>query len=235
MRRAALLMLSLFPVGAIAADAPTTVDLTMSWSMVLDADGAITSLQPVEDVNAALYQRLEPAIRKWHFTSGKVDGKPAPAETTLTVNITMEPVEGGYRVRLRHAGTGARYAKMTAPKYPDGALMSHRGGAVLLIVHYDADGQVTDAAPIDGGLPKPGADIERAAVVALRHWTFTPERIAGHGVAGAVKVPLCFNAPPARDNCRWTDAGGDAPIEADHPLALDSVVRLDGDVAGRTL
>lgn len=234
MWRALAILLSI-PLAAAAADAERPVDATLVWSVALDATGAIASLQPAESANAALYQRLETSVRTWHFTPGKVDGAPAPAQTTLTVHITMEPVDGGYHLHLRHAETGVRYGTMIAPKYPDGALTSHRGGAVLLEVHYDADGHVIDANPIEGGEPKPGSDIERAAVVAVKRWTFTPEMIAGHGVAGAAKVPLCFNAPPARENCRWIDPATNAPIEADHPLTQNSIVSLQGKVSGGVL
>ena len=82
---------------------------------------------------------------------------------------------------------------------------------------------------------KPGNDIVSAAIIAVKHWTFTPERIAGRGIAGAARVPLCFDAPPARMVCRWNDPTSNAPIAADHPVSLISVVHLEGDVAGSTL
>jgi TonB family protein len=235
MRRALAILLAFVPLVALAGDPAKPVDLTMVWSVSLDDTGAITALKPAEEANAALYQRLEPAIRTWHFTPGKVDGRAAPAQTTLTVHLTMEPVEGGYRPRLRRAETGVRYGTISEPKYPDGAVMSHRGGAVLLSVHYDAAGHVTDAVPLEGGNPHPGSDIVRAAIVAVKHWTFTPETIAGHGLAGAAKVPICFNSPPARENCRWTDPATNTPIEADHPLTEGSIVSLQGDVADHVL
>lgn len=237
MSRGCVLMLWLAPVLAFAgAAAPKPVDLTMSWNLSLDTSGAITALTPTVETNRALYQRLEPGIRKWQFTTGKVDGKPAPAQTTLTVHITLEPVGELYRVRVRDAATGPRYATKTPPKYPDGALVSRRGGAVMLEVDYDAAGNVTSAKPIDGGLPKAGSDIEHAAVAAVKHWTFTPETIAGHGLAGVVRVPLCFSAYPGGENaCRWQVGGADVALDTQSLLAVNSVVHLETDATKQEL
>lgn len=225
------------PVLALAgAAAPKPVDLTMTWSVSLDASGAVTALAPTVQTNLGIYQRLEPAIRKWRFTTGKINGKPAPAQTTLTVRITLEPVDGFYRVHVRDAGTGARYATMTPPKYPDGATMSQRGGAVMLEVHYDAAGNVTSAKPIDGGLPKAGSDIEHAAVAAVKHWTFSPETIGGHGLAGVAHVPLCFSAHPGGENaCRWQVGGAEVALDTQSPLAMNSVVHLETDAKQQEL
>jgi len=237
MRSVVIFCLSiLFSQLACAAAPQKSVDLTMSWRVSLDAKGAITSLEPADASNPGLYQRLGPEIRKWHFATGKVRGVPAPAETTLTVQITLQPVDGFYRVLLRSAGTGARYATVTTPKYPDGAMMSKRGGAVLLEVHYDAKGNVTEVSLLEGGLPKPGSDIERSAIAAVKHWTFTPESIAGHGIAGVVRVPVCFSARPGAENtCRWKVGGSDVPLDTKMPIAMNSVVHLETEIAGLSL
>ena len=222
--------------SAAHAAAGKPVDLTMSWNVTLDASGAVTSMKPTDGLNPGIYQRLEPAVRKWHFTTGKVKGVPVPSETTLTIHVTMEPVDGFYRVRLRDATTGARYATMTPPKYPDGALMSKRGGAVMLLVHYDAAGSVTEAKIIDGGVPKPGNDIERAAIAAVKHWTFTPESVGGHAIAGSARVPLCFSARPGTENaCRWQIDKSEVSLDTKVPLAMNPAVRLETEVAGQVL
>jgi TonB family protein len=221
---------------AVVAAAGKPVDLTMSWNVVLDAAGKVVSLKPTDGLNPGLYQRLEPAVRTWHFTTGKVKGVAVPSETTLTIHVTLEPVDGFYRVQLRDAGTGPRYGTMTPPKYPDGALMSKRGGAVLLEVHYDASGNVTKATVVEGGQPKPGNDIERSAIAAVKHWTFTPESIGGHGVAGVARVPMCFSTREGtNDACRWRVGESDVSLDTTRPLAMNPAVHLETDVAGRTL
>jgi hypothetical protein len=97
-------------------------------------------------------------------------------------------------------------------------------------------GRVVEAEPIAGGEPKPTHAFEHAAIVAVKHWTFVSETIAGHGVAGKARVPLCFDpTPEPRDRCRWVSPETNQPLDADRPLALESVVHLETEVAGRAL
>jgi TonB family protein len=236
MKLALALMLGIASSTALAADAPPSkpIDLTLQWHVSLDANGVVASMEPVDDRNAALYRRLEPEVRSWHFSAGRINGVPAPAETTLTVNLRLDPIADGYHVNLRGASAGGAYVTTTAPKYPDGALMSHRGGGVLLHVHYDSEGRVTDASVLDGATPKPGNDIERAAVASVKHWTFRPESIAGHAKAGEVLVPICFTVEPKTYECRFTDPVSKREI-GDTPLSIDPIVRLDTNVADRVL
>jgi TonB family protein len=236
MKLAIALVLGCAASAVLAAEeARKPIDLTLQWHVSLDANGGIVSMKPVDEKNAELYRRLDPEVHAWHFSAGRVDGVAAPAETTLTVNLRLEPTDGGYRVNLRGAGAGGSYATTTAPRYPDGALMSHRGGGVLLRVRYDSEGRVTDAAAVEGGLPKPGNDIERAAVASVKHWTFRPESIAGHPEAGTVMVPICFSAGPGAHACRFTDPASKREIGAGGPTSIDPIVRLDTNIADRVL
>jgi TonB family protein len=227
-----LASLSLVAVAAcaIAADEPAKpVDLTLQWRASVDADGKLTSLQPADDKYAELYRKLDPEVRAWHFAAGKVDGVPTAAETTLTAHLRLTPVDGGYHIDVRDAQAGVGYGRVTAPKYPDGAVMSHRGGGVLVRVAYDAEGRVTNAETIDGGFPKPGNDIEHSAVAAVKGWTFKPESIGGHGRPGIAIVPVCFSVGPgAREaRCRFTDPVSKRDIADGGLLAVDPLVRVE--------
>lgn len=236
MKLAFALILGSAACAAFAADeARKPIDLTLQWHVSLDANGGILSMNPIDDKNADLYRRLDSEVRSWHFAAGRIDGVPAPAETTLSVNLRLEPTDGGYRLNLRHAGAGGTYATTTSPKYPDGALVSHRGGGVLLRVDYDSDGRVTDATAVEGGSPKAGNDIRHAAVASVKHWTFRPESIAGHPKAGAALVPICFSVEPRTFECRFTDPGSKREIGEGGSLSIDPIVRLDTNVADRVL
>ena len=232
-------LLPWIPLAAFAAAAPhQPVDMTMTWKVSVDAAGAITSLTPAEDRNKGLYQRLEPAVRKWHFTPAKVKGKAAPAETTLTVHITLEPIDSFYNVRVHDASTGARYAQTSAPTLSEAVMTAHLGGAVLLEVAYDAQGRITKAAAISGGDPKPSPDIERDAVLGVKQWTFAPETVAGHAVAGKALVPICFAVgQPSQNACHWNSPGTKTKqlLEAGRPLTLGSIVHLETDVTAHVL
>jgi len=235
----AMLIALLIPACALAGTERQSVDLSLSWSVGLEADGTIASLTPLnKDYQPVLQQRLEPAIRSWRFTAGKVNGTAAPTQTTLNVRVVLEPLESGdYVVRLRKASTGPTYAHLTSPEYPESALKFRRGGAVLVDIDFDADGRVTAAKATQGVEPKPAPDLVRAAVAAVKHWTLKPETIGGHGVAGRARLPICFSATRRQsdDTCHWKVAGDEESLDAGQPLALSSVVHLETDIAGRTL
>ncbi|MGH8173374.1 MAG: TonB family protein [Rhodanobacteraceae bacterium] len=236
MKRVGWLLALVFASTLAGAAERQPEDVTLSWRIDLNEKGAIQSLEPINpEYMQALQKRLEPAIRNWHFTTGKVNGQPAPTTTTLTLRMGFESIgNGDFNVRLRRASTGAYYKHLVQPRYPDYALSAHRGAAaVMLQVDFDANGKVTSAVPVAGGVPEPRKVFNDAAISAVTKWTFTPESIAGHGLSGKVLVPVCFSV--AQTTCRWHRDGEDRPIDGNSPLSLTSVVQIDTDVVGSTL
>jgi TonB family protein len=221
------------PVLALAAGRPRPVDLTMSWILTLDKTGAIKSMQATETKNAGLYQRLETGIRKyWKFVPNKIKGNAGDIQTTLTVHSTLEPVDGFYAVRVHDASTGARYASMIPAPQP---VKAQGAAGVLLDVSYDASGRVTTAKAVAGGSPKAGGDAERAAIAAVKQWTFKPETVGGKAVAGKVRVPVCLAAPAMQKACGFVSPETKKAIDAERPQGLRSVVRIETDVTTRDL
>jgi len=76
--------------------------------------------------------------------------------------------------------------------YPPSALASRTHGDVVLALTVDVDGHVSKVDVVESG----GADLDEAATVAARQWTFTPAMRAGKPVASRIRVPFHF-APPA--------------------------------------
>ncbi len=76
--------------------------------------------------------------------------------------------------------------------YPPSALESRKDADVVLTVTIDADGHVTKVDVAVSG----GTDLDEAAIVAAREWTFVPAMRDGKPVASRIKVPFHF-APPA--------------------------------------
>jgi TonB family protein len=205
-----------------------TFNVWIKWNLSLDSEGRIVDLSPIDmDYLPTVRQQIEPTVRAWHFTPGKIDGHPAPTRTTLTVGVALERSKNEQYVgQITSAVTGPTYKHMVLPEYPRGA--SHRGsvGGVMLRVDFDSEGRVTSAidvpemetAAVDPALTK-------AALVAVKHWTFRPETVASHGVSGAAFVPICFRI---RDGeCRWKDAEGGRRFVANEPAALNSVASVD--------
>jgi iron complex outermembrane recepter protein len=76
--------------------------------------------------------------------------------------------------------------------YPPSALAERKHADVVLTVTVDADGHVSKVDVVESA----GADLDDAAVVAARQWTFVPAKRDGKPVASRIKVPFHF-APPA--------------------------------------
>ncbi len=76
--------------------------------------------------------------------------------------------------------------------YPPSALAASKHADVVLTVTVDADGHVSKVDVLESG----GADLDEAAVVAARQWTFVPAMRNGKPIASRINVPFHF-APPA--------------------------------------
>lgn len=216
-------------------DHPASIEVILHWSLSLDSTGKILSLLPVnEDYQRAVREQLEPVIHRWHFTPGKLDGQPAATETTVTLNVALDPIgDDHFRVRIVSANTGATYKHVVATEYPKSAIHMRRQGEVSLRVDYDADGHVTTVAPLEEKeAPWVDGSLKRAAVSAVKQWTMRPETVAGHGVAGAAIAPFCFSLIKAGDHseqgdrCRHTPSG-DRPTGSPPLTVLASVVGID--------
>jgi TonB family protein len=76
--------------------------------------------------------------------------------------------------------------------YPPSALAERRHADVVLAVTVDVDGHVSKVDVVTTG----GDDLDQAAIVAVRQWTFVPAKRDGIPVASRIRVPFHF-APPA--------------------------------------
>ncbi|HEX8796338.1 MAG TPA: TonB family protein [Polyangiaceae bacterium] len=77
--------------------------------------------------------------------------------------------------------------------YPPSALPTREHADVVLLVTVDTDGHVSKADVAESsGAP----DLDEAALVAVRQWTFVPAKRDGKPVASRIKIPFHF-APPA--------------------------------------
>jgi iron complex outermembrane recepter protein len=76
--------------------------------------------------------------------------------------------------------------------YPRSALREGKHADVVLAVTVDADGHVSKVDVLESG----GDDLDEAAVIAARQWTFVPAMRGGQPVASRIRIPFHF-APPA--------------------------------------
>ncbi len=76
--------------------------------------------------------------------------------------------------------------------YPPSALKLREHADVVLALTVDVDGHVSKVAVLASAAP----DLDEAAVVAARQWTFVPAMRAGKPIPSRIRVPFHF-APPA--------------------------------------
>jgi TonB family protein len=245
MRLALLLSIPLFTVAAHADTKPAEIRLQISWHLTVDASGHVTELEPIKNARAdrvpQIRQRVEEALRGWEFVPGKVDGKPVGSKTLLTLDLTVLPQDAdSVRLRIDAARTGGHVLQYVPPHYPMAAIKAHQTGMVVLQVAYDGSGKVTSAAPAPGA-PKVSSALVEASIAAAMKWTFEPERVDGHGVAGNIYSPLCYSLFPEGSRpasgavCEWIPPGQTKPIGEGQALALNPETRLATDVTGRVL
>ena len=229
MRFLLFVVLASLAVGAQATNKDTRTEC-IQWRLSLDADGKIESLKPVDPEHLPdVRKQLEPIVRAWHFTPGKVDGRPAPTETTLGVTIAFEVESTNairYHAHIKSAGTGATYEHMVTPRYPESSLKAKEQGGVMLWINYDAKGAITSVRDVpEMSAGRVSSDMTQAAIDAVKHWTFRTESVAGHGIAGEALVPVCFKL---RDvECKWKPWPGRRALETGSTVALSSVVGID--------
>jgi TonB family protein len=204
--------------------------VTLTWKLSLDPSGNITRLElPDDEIGSALYDKMEPVVRGWHFTPGKLDGQSAPTNTALTIVVTFEPGESdGYRVRILSAKTGGAPKHLVAPSYPVEAIRMRRDGLVLLKIDHDANGRIVS---INRVMQKGSGPVDRklvnASLAAAKQWTFDPETVGGHPVAGSVVMPFCFTIDGRKDPCVFNPGDGQEPFETSRPISQTSVVAID--------
>jgi len=246
MRLSLMLSVPLFAsaCAALADASPEPIKLRLGWHVTVDTQGHATAIEaipnPRTDRVPQIHEALEREIRNWTFNPGLVNGKPAVTQTALILSISVLPQSAtNASIRIDHADTGGWYDKVTPPKYPPSAVSGHRVGLVVLKVDYDENGKVTSAVPAPG-TPDVASALTDASVGAVRKWTFAPEVVGGHAMAGAAYVPFCYslvNMPNSLRNppCDWAPPGKNTSIGDGDALAINPVATLATDVAGKTL
>jgi iron complex outermembrane recepter protein len=77
--------------------------------------------------------------------------------------------------------------------YPPSALAERRHADVVLTVTVDVDGHVSAVDVASSG----GDELDQAAIVAVRQWTFVPARRNGNPVSSRIRIPFHFAPPEA--------------------------------------
>jgi hypothetical protein len=227
--------MGLVPQAPVAAAAPTkSISFRAQWAVSVDADGHAQSLELQSRLTPDLAAALEHEIRSWQFRPGRRDGKPVPTQTTLYLSLSAVPEgKGRSRIHFDRAFTGARFAHLSIPKYPESALAGQREGLALVWARFDADGRVLEAEAAHDA-PKIAASLMKSAVAAVKRSTFAPEVVGGQAIAGEAVVPFCFKTAPGAHCKPVKDAAG-VVRDSDDVASIDPAVELATDVRQREL
>ena len=180
-------------------------------------------------------ERLEKDIRTWRFSSGRINGIPAPTRTNLHVNLRITPVgKEGWQVHIENASTGASIRKEARVVYPGMAANGAREGLVIMRVAYDEHGKIVQARVADES-PLRSGSLVGAARSGVKRFEIEPERVGDRPIAGEALLPICFNMSREYTTCTWKRPGSDEVLDEGSALAFDTEVKLETDVAGRTL
>jgi TonB family protein len=251
-----LCLAAVMPLAATASDAPVSgkgveplastddsdARYRLRWLVSLDATGHVTDIKAgTQTLVDVVRVPLENAIRGWRFVPGKVNGQPAETETMLTLDIALVPAGDKFNVRVEDARTGGGVAitgMRKPPHYPPDAIQHRWQGMVVLKVEYDGEGRVVAAKPQEGA-PEVAMTLVRSAEKAVKAWSFSPEVVGGHAIAGSAIVPICFEIVPhgtrPEMRCDYTPPGARSALHDNDVFSLEPVAKLETDVIGRML
>jgi iron complex outermembrane receptor protein len=100
--------------------------------------------------------------------------------------------------------------------YPSSALPGQEHADVILTLTVDVDGHVSK---VDVAQSSGAADLDEAAVVAARQWTFTPAMRGDRPVASRIRVPFHFAPPAPPPEVVDTTKPGTMPVQPAVPRA----------------
>lgn len=231
------LMLLLGSAGA--EESPPKLPFYAIVQVEVDAGGHATvgevdirQVKPDSLVATVAIPALKRRMAGWAFVPAVRNGMPVPSETNVTVRMEARGDGKGNMVMfVLDAQTGARAVSLDPPHYPNAMAPPLDEGLVVLRVGYDADGEVDDVVVDKSEAPSGAARnrFKRASVEAARQWRFEPERIAGVGIPGEVRIPVSFCAYA---RCPYAD---DARTMEEKLVTLDPAVSLRTAVAGTAL
>ena len=203
----------------------------------LDAEGAITGIEwPRMAAEAKPFtDHIEKIIREWEFVPGSVNGVPAATQTGLTLLLSMgENSEGSLTLAILEAHTGAVAESMVHPRYPANQARMNNSAIVTVVLDVDEGGAVTEVEVVgyqsDYKSPKTREDFVAATRAAAMLWKFSPERVAGDGLASRVRIPFefCMESQASCKHMHYREGNAE---ELDLPSgtakALDSVVKIN--------
>ena len=123
------------------------------------------------------------------------------ARNTMRIALAISTASGCFAYLCAEAWAQSAGDEVTPPtvlthvdaEYPPSALAKHERADVVVAATVDVDGHVAKTDVLQSG----GADLDQAAIIAVRRWTFAPAKRRGIPIASRIRIPFHF-APPAQ-------------------------------------
>lgn len=208
----------------LAAD-PAPIEIprsqTIGLRVTVDAAGKVQTAKPVDPkIGPGLNNAAEAFARKLTFSPARKNGVAVPAETTMTLVLSLEPrPDGQYGLHLKRAVNGPgvlEIGKMEAPKYQQGP---DYGALVVVGVSLLADGRAdmktltTERMELRAPSAFAGARYLDVIRVSLRGSRFELDKVDGIAIPEHISAPYLFGGGPTKPK------PGDDERDADRRLA----------------
>ena len=229
-----------FAATPACAEDAKSVEVSVKWKLTIEPDGSVSGLDPLGKVAASIREPVEKAIQAWHFKPANANGKPARTQTWLFAQLRLDPLGGdNYRISVAHAETGALLTTASSPRFPGEAVKAGEQGMFAVRIDVDAAGHSTASVIAKAG-PNPGRRLERAVISSAQKWPVELERVDGQPMPASLVMSTCFftsgvgsRTPPSW--CDWRAPGGATVLAQGEAVTLNSVAKLETDVAGHAL
>lgn len=199
-------LLALAPTRSAAeappADAP--MEKSLSYRVLIDADGQLVSATPLKtDLGTDIQRTAIGLAKQLKITPAQAGGQPAAAETLLSVTVRFNPQpDNSFKLGLKTASLAIEPLVRTPPNYrwKPGKKNPPSGLVVLaLVVRVDGSVDTSQTRVLQSAVTVGGeaelAKMVKAASEAVAHWTYQPDRIAGQAVSTITTQLIRFCAP----------------------------------------
>ena len=181
MKSSVFLAAWLLPASVLAAAPPVEPQPVLFGAqsrVVVDATGAIVSVERPTSLPAAVADAIEAKIRALHFEPARIDGRSVGGTTYVQMQACAVPKGGNYALVVKYRGNGPGMDKNPPPRFPYAAMRSNVVASYSLQYDVQSDGSVKLASleRIQGG-NRFARDFEAELKAWVPQLHFLPEQV----------------------------------------------------------
>jgi len=170
------------------------VEFRVWVDVALRPDGSVESATLADELaNEAVANAILRQVEAWQLQPTVRDGVDVPVETSLRVEVHMEPSGWTtYTITTRMVRRGPRPTKIVSASFPRRLASAARRGAVVLEFMVSEKGKPIDPRVVDS---EPPGVFDRYALATIKRWRYKPDTVNGAvEMTGPVRQVLRFDA-----------------------------------------